>query len=227
MVDYPVIVQWKDALFHHAYDTRERKFAIGTYFSEKALKYGLTRLNRKYSSREFGLLGSTNDEYLPYLRIVPEHEVIRVKVIKTSYYMVKYIDHYFHVGFETNTGIGIWTSLMSIVNNPDYILLKVPQDPRDESIYYGWVSKVDITPITEILYEEGNPLCYYYGLICQIVNQENDKYLIRTKDIHAYNRPKFQKQSQRGFEKEEEYYYQWVDQSNVYVYKDHDEQFVY
>ena len=181
---------------------------IGTYFKEKAARYGMR-------IQEHG--------YLPYFLNVPKEKITIVRSYHQSIFQVKYKDYFFYKDQETEEEVKIVTGEKDIASLVGLGLIHTGST-HDDFSYELWVSRNEIAFVTNLEEDLG----HFDGIICYIADSNKTHFLVKTNQYHALlrSRRKYYRK-ERWEERSDGWCYQWLPKEKVYVYKDHDETFRY
>ena len=182
---------------------------IGTFFKEKAAKYGMR-------IQEHG--------FLPYFVDVPKEEISSGKSYHSCMFQAKYRDFFFHVDREKENEVKIVTGEEDVASQTGLVLTG---DPREDYPYELWVPRNEITFVTDLDEDVGYIISDPGGgPICYIVDSNKTHLLVKTNQYRAdrESRRKYNRK-ERWEERSDGWFYQWLPKEKVYVYKDHDETF--
>jgi hypothetical protein len=199
----------------------------GEYFIQARInKDGTTLIFTK--NREKGLkFGFEEKRYDRFELLVDPDELEIIKIFKDGSfdkYRVKYRDHYFRVFEETEDEVliyqrGYTANLVANLYEMDFSYY--------DSEAKKWVSKREITDIRDITDKR---LGLYEGIVCQIVEEKDEKYKIESNMVYSdereLNGDKTKKQlftDPKGFEKIDNTFQKWIPKESIYVYNESDE----
>lgn len=201
-------MKYSKDLFHLGYPVSENTVEIFTYDTKKAHDY----------SFDMGV-----DEILPASKVVDASEITEVKTIYPSMYRVKYLDFFFRV-------MTFKISKLRLHAYDEYIVyrygFKKFGDPRANP-YSKWVPREKATPVTEIDDDMGLYLNPWDYRIWYIEDERENEYLLKRKDFIKKEWCVIKNRLKKSRIFKSDWIFKWVPKDQVYVYKEHNEQFLY